>query len=63
MVTVTPSEIDGGGGGWGDWATLLAGEYTVTIVVRIDHCCYVQARFSSKEAENLFPCFGMFGAI
>ncbi len=43
-------------GDWESWPILLDGMYTVTLVVKVDYCCCVQARFVGKEINVLLPC-------
>jgi hypothetical protein len=35
------------------------GVYIVTLVVKINHCCCVQARFVGKDINLLLPCYNM----
>jgi hypothetical protein len=41
-------------GDWEAWPILLDGVYIVTLVVKGDHCCRVQARFLGKKLISSF---------
>jgi hypothetical protein len=46
-------------GDWESWPILRDGVYTVTLVVIVDHCCCVPARFVVKGFNVLLPCYNM----